>query len=52
MTTYNFTFKTDRGVYKNFTKEIKDGQHFDRYVDLMERKYNYKLIGHEIPSSN
>jgi hypothetical protein len=38
------TFKTDKGVYKNFHKTFKDERHFENFVDLMCRDYGWKFI--------
>ena len=38
------TFKTDKGVYKNFHKTFKDERHFENFVDKMCREYGWKFI--------
>ena len=38
------TFKTDKGVYKNFQKTFKDERHFENFVDKMCREYGWKFI--------
>lgn len=38
------TFKTDKGLYKNFQKTFKDERHFENFVDKMEREFGWKFI--------
>jgi hypothetical protein len=42
---YELTFKTDKGLYKNFSKEFKNDQHLGNFIDKMEREFAWKLIG-------
>ena len=42
---YELTFKTDKGLYKNFSKEFKSEQHRDNFIDKMEREFGWKIIG-------
>lgn len=42
---FELTFKTDKGLYKNFAKEFKSEQHRDNFIDKVEREYGWKLIG-------
>lgn len=42
---YELTFKTDKGLYKNFSKEFNSEQHRDNFIDKVEREYGWKLIG-------
>jgi len=46
--TYSVTMKTSKGVYKTFKKDFTSHGHLDNWVDCLERKYNWKLIGIEI----
>ena len=43
--TYQLTFKTDKGLYKNFDKTFKNEKHFENFVDKMGREFGWKLIG-------
>lgn len=42
---YELTFKTDRGLYKNFIREFLNDRHRDNFIDKVEREYGWKLIG-------
>ena len=42
---YELTFKTDKGLYKNFTKEFNSEQHRDNFISKIEREYWWKHIG-------
>ena len=43
--TYQLTFKTDKGLYKNFTKTFKDERHYENFVDKMQQLFGWKLVG-------
>ena len=42
---YELTFKTNKGLYKNFSKTFNSEQHRDNFIDKVEREYGWKLIG-------
>ncbi len=48
MRVYIVTMKTSKGVYKTFEKGFNNEKHLNNWVDCLERKFNWKLIGVEL----